>query len=369
MQEPLPKEYQDLSQEELDRRILAAKKSLGNDLIILGHHYQRDSVVKFADFRGDSYKLCKLSAQQQAKYIVFCGVHFMAEAADILGRADQIVVLPDLSAGCTMADMANLMQVEKAWQDIHSVVTGFVPITYVNSTAALKAFVGKYGGSTCTSSNAEKIVKHYFSEGKKIFFFPDQHLGRWAALQLGIGLDRMIVWDPFKENGGNTVEDILHAQVILWKGHCSVHQKFSLEDVEVLRSKYSGIKIISHPECTLDVLQSSDYVGSTELIINTIKEAEPGSTWAVGTEIHLVNRLAKEHPDKNVMSLATKNMCLCGTMYRISTKRLLWVLENLVEGRVVNQIVVDDQIKINARKALDKMVELTSKKIVLASMN
>ena len=343
----------------LDERIAAAKALLGKDLVILGHHYQRDEVVKFANFRGDSLKLSQQAAEADAKYIVFCGVHFMAESADILRRGNQIVVLPDLSAGCSMADMADIGQVEACWSELSGVTdtSKIIPVTYMNSTAAIKSFTGEYGGSACTSSNASAVMKWAFERGEKVLFLPDEHLGRNTAYRMGIPLDEMIVWDPYEELGGNTPEAIGKARVILWKGYCSVHQRFTPEQVAKVRRENPGIRVIVHPECKFEVAQAADEIGSTEGIIRVIRAAPPGSKWAVGTEIHMVNRLSKELKDRQVMSLDS-SVCVCTTMFRITPVHLLWALENLGAGKVVNQISVDERTRKFARTALDRMLSL-----------
>jgi len=341
----------------LDQRITAAKAKLGKDVVILGHHYQRDEVIRFADFRGDSLKLSQQAAAVDAKYIVFCGVHFMAESADILRRGNQAVVLPDLSAGCSMADMADIGQVEACWNELSGVTdTGkIIPVTYMNSTAAIKSFTGENGGSVCTSSNAAAVMKWAFERGEKVLFLPDEHLGRNTGYRMGISLDEMIVWDPYEELGGNTAETIAKARVILWKGYCSVHQRFTAEQVARVRREHPGICVMVHPECRFEVAQAADQIGSTESIIRVIKAAAPGSQWAVGTEIHMVNRLSKELPDRQVMSL-DKSVCVCTTMFRITPVHLLWALENLGAGKIVNQISVDERTRHFARTALDRML-------------
>jgi quinolinate synthase len=333
----------------LDERIAAAKARLGKDLVILGHHYQRDEVVKFADFRGDSLKLSQQAAEADAKYIVFCGVHFMAESADILRRGNQVVVLPDLSAGCSMADMGELGSVTDTKK--------IIPVTYMNSTAAIKSFTGEKGGSVCTSSNAAAVMKWAFERGEKVLFLPDEHLGRNTGYRMGIPLDEMILWDPYEELGGNTAESIRKARVILWKGYCSVHQRFTAEHVARVRREHPGIRVIVHPECRFEVAQAADEIGSTEGIIRVVKAAAPGTKWAVGTEIHMVNRLSKELTDRQVMSLDS-SVCVCTTMFRITPVHLLWALENLGAGKIVNQISVDDRTRHFARTALDRMLAL-----------
>jgi quinolinate synthase len=355
----LPENYVELSEQELSDRIAGAKSRLGSRLVILGHHYQRDEVVRFADYRGDSLKLSRLAAsRKEAEYIVFCGVHFMAESADILRDEHQTVILPDLNAGCSMADMAALDQVEVCWEEISSRVKGnVVPVTYINSTAAIKAFVGRQGGAVCTSSNARKIMEWALGRGEKGLFIPDEHLGRNTAYRMGIPLDEMAVWDPHEELGGLTEDEIRRARVILWKGNCSVHQRFLPEHVERARKDYPGIQIIVHPECRWDVCELADAVGSTEFIIKKIAEGGPGSKSAVGTEIHLVKRLAQENPDRFVVSLDDCG-CLCSTMYRISPQHLCWVLESLLAGQVVNPVRVDEETRRWARLALDRMLEI-----------
>ena len=342
----------------LDERIAAAKARLGKQVVILGHHYQRDEVVKFADFRGDSLKLSYQAAEADARYVVFCGVHFMAESADILRRSHQVVILPDLNAGCSMADMADIGQVETCWEELASAgARRIVPITYMNSTAAIKAFAGEHGGAVCTSSNAAAVMRWAFGSGEKVLFLPDEHLGRNTAYAMGIPLDEMIVWDPYRDLGGNTAEAIAKARVILWKGYCSVHQRFQPKHVERVRRERPGVKVIVHPECRFEVAQAADRVGSTEGIIKAITESPAGSEWAVGTEIHLVNRLSKELPGRKVISL-DPSVCVCTTMFRITPQHLLWVLENLVAGNVVNQVSVDQDTRRFARTALDRMLSL-----------
>src|SRR5712691_11444662 len=342
----------------LDERIAAAKARLGRDLVILGHHYQRDEVVKFADFRGDSLKLSLQAAATDSRYIVFCGVHFMAESADILRQPHQQVILPDLAAGCSMADMAEIGQVETCWAELESVGNlQVVPITYMNSTAAIKAFTGEHGGSVCTSSNAAAVMNWAFESGEKVLFLPDEHLGRNTGFRMGIPLEQMIVWDPYQENGGNTPEAIRNARVILWKGYCSVHQRFTPQQVERVRREHPGIRVIAHPECRFEVAQAADQIGSTEGIIKAIQSSPAGTEWAVGTEIHLVNRLSKELKNHKVISL-DPSVCVCTTMFRITPQHLLWALENLGEGNVVNRISVDERTRHHARLALDRMLAL-----------
>jgi len=342
----------------LDQRIAAAKAHLGNDVVILGHHYQRDEVVKFADFRGDSLKLAYQASEAAGRYIVFCGVHFMAESADILRRAHQAVILPDLSAGCSMADMADIGQVEACWAELSSLGDlRIVPVTYMNYTAEIKSFTGEHGGAVCTSSNAAKVMEWAFKRGEKVLFLPDEHLGRNTAFRMGIPLEQMIVWDPYQELGGNSPEEIRAARVILWKGYCSVHQRFTPQHVDRVRREHPGIRVIAHPECRFEVTQAADQIGSTEGIIHAIEGSPAGSQWAVGTEIHLVNRLAKEMPDRKVISLDS-SVCVCTTMFRITPQHLLWALDNLAAGNVVNCISVDERTRHYARVALDRMLAL-----------
>jgi quinolinate synthase len=343
----------------LDDRIAAAKARLGQDVVILGHHYQRDEVVQFADFRGDSLKLSFQAAQAEGRYIVFCGVHFMAESADILRREHQTVILPDLNAGCSMADMADIGQVEACWSELSSLLNSrkIIPVTYMNSTAAIKSFTGEHGGSVCTSSNAAAVMKWAFETGEKVLFLPDEHLGRNTGYRMGIPLDQMIVWDPYREFGGNSPEAIRSARVILWKGYCSVHQRFTPQQVARVRREHPGIRVIAHPECRFEVAQAADEIGSTEGIIKAIQASPAGTEWAVGTEIHLVNRLGKELKDHKVISL-DPSVCVCTTMFRITPQHLLWALENLGEGNVVNRISVDERTRYHARVALDRMLGL-----------
>ena len=342
----------------LDERIAAAKAKLGKDVVILGHHYQRDEVIKFADFRGDSLKLSSQAAQADGRFIVFCGVHFMAESADILRREHQVVVLPDLNAGCSMADMADIGQVEACWRELSTIGDlKIIPVTYMNSTAAIKSFTGEHGGSVCTSSNAAAVMKWAFRQGEKVLFLPDEHLGRNTGFRMDIPLEQMIVWDPYREFGGNSPEAIRNARVILWKGYCSVHQRFTPRHVERVRREHPGIRVIVHPECRFEVAQAADQIGSTEGIIKAITAAPAGSEWAVGTEIHLVNRLTKELKDRKVISL-DPSVCVCTTMFRITPVHLLWALENLGAGNVVNRISVDERTRHYARVALDRMLSL-----------
>jgi quinolinate synthase len=349
----------------MDERIAAARKELGRECVILGHHYQRDEVIRFADFRGDSYKLAQRAAEARSQYIIFCGVHFMAESADVLSRPGQITILPDLNAGCSMADMAEITQVEDCWEQlVRAGLTtdegqGMTPITYMNSAAAIKAFCGERGGVVCTSSNAPGAFQWALGKNGKILFLPDQHLGRNTGYAMGIPLNDMVVWDPFMIGGGVTPDRLRAAKVVLWKGHCSVHQRFLPEHVDNVRARYPGIRVIAHPECRWEVCQKADGMGSTEGLLKIIRNAPSGTMFAVGTEIHLVNRMGKEFAGdgKKVISLDDSG-CLCTTMFRISPQHLCWVLENLVEGNVVNRIQVKDDVKHWARVALDRMLEI-----------
>ncbi len=347
----------------MDARIAAAREKLGANAIILGHHYQRDEVIRFADFTGDSYKLSKAASETNAKYMVFCGVHFMAETADILARPWQQVVLPDLNAGCSMADMAEIGQVEDCWESLEraGVVAGegILPLTYMNSAANIKAFCGERGGLVCTSSNARAAFEWAYQRAGKVLFLPDQHLGRNTAFAMGIPLNEMVVWDPYQINGGVMPDRLRAAKVILWKGHCSVHQRFLPEHADRVRREEPGMQVVVHPECRWEVCQKADALGSTERIIDLIERSPEGSSFAVGTEIHLVNRLAKRFAPlgKRVITL-DESGCLCTTMYRISPQHLAWTLENLVDGHVVNRIQVADEVKYWSRVALDRMLEI-----------
>ncbi len=369
-QPPLPVEYTRLDPEETAQRISSARASLGSDLLILGHHYQRDEIIRWADYRGDSFKLARQAAtRKDARYIVFCGVHFMAESADILTGDDQIVVLPNLSAGCSLADMAAIGQVEAAWRTITSHVDAesVTPITYVNSAANLKAFVGAHEGTCCTSSNARKALRWALDKAERVFFFPDQHLGRNTAAEMGYDLERdMLLWNPHEPSGGVTADDIKRARIYLWKGHCSVHQRFTVEQIREARAKHPGLNVIVHPECAHDVVREADLNGSTELIIDAISQSAPGSVWGVGTEINLVNRLQQEYPDRTVFCLDPV-VCPCSTMYRIHPRYLAWVLDNLAEGRVVNQIRVRDDVKEMARRSLERMLQISAPSPALAT--
>lgn len=352
-------QYLTLGEAELEERIEEAKKKLGDRAVILGHHYQRDDVIRHADIVGDSFKLAQMASRRpEAEYLIFCGVHFMAESADILSAGHQRVILPDLAAGCSMADMAGLEQVETAWEQLNDLgITSVIPITYMNSAADIKAFCGRHDGVVCTSSNAVPLFDWALKQREKLFFFPDEHLGRNTGVRFGIPLDQMVVWDPRLELGGNTPEQLKSARIILWKGFCSVHGRFLPRHVDEKRAEYPGIKILVHPECRYEVVAKSDLNGSTEFIIKTIEEAPAGSKWAVGTELNLVNRLVNRHQDKMVTLLAP-DLCMCATMFRIAPENLLWSLENLVEGHVVNQIKVDDETALWAKVALDRMLQI-----------
>ena len=359
--QPLPEQYLRLPEAELDVRIAAAKAVLGDRLVILGHHYQRDEVIRFADAIGDSLKLSQFAAAQRAaETVVFCGVHFMADSADVLTGPGQRVILPHLAAGCSMADMAAIDQLEVCWEELRTLgVTSVIPVTYINSTAAIKGFCGEHGGIVCTSSNASKVMSWAWERGEKLLMLPDQHLGRNTAFRMGVPLAQIVVWDPDLPFGGVDRAALERARLILWKGHCSVHTRFSVRQIDQFRQANPGGKVIVHPECTFDVVQAADEVGSTEHIIRTVKASPEGSVWAVGTEIHLVNRLAREvAPARTVRTLDSMG-CLCSTMFRVSPNHLLWVLDGLVDGDVHNQIVVPEPTKTWARVALHRMLELT----------
>ena len=365
--QPLPDRYLSLSDDELDCRIAAARNTLGRRLVILGHHYQRDEVIKFADYTGDSYKLAQqVSRHPDAEFIVFCGVHFMAESADVLSAPHQQVILPDLAAGCSMADMADADQLEQCWHDLEAILgpgaagakQSIVPVTYINSAASIKAFCGERGGVVCTSSNAAATLKWAWARGDKVLFLPDQHLGRNTAYKLGVPLDEMVVWDPNEMFGGLDPDAVKRARIILWKGHCSVHTRFTVRQIEQIRAQHPGVRVIVHPEVPWDVVQAADDSGSTEHIIRTVLDSPAGSTWAVGTEIHLVNRLARQAaPERTVLSLDQFG-CLCSTMFRVSPNHLLWTLEGLVDGVVHNRIVVPDDRKSWTKVALDRMLSI-----------
>jgi quinolinate synthase len=357
----LPEKYLGLSDEEMTRRIAQARATLGRKLVILGHHYQRDEVIKFADYTGDSFKLARqIAARPDADYIVFCGVHFMAESADVLCAPHQQVILPDLAAGCSMADMADPDQLASCWEELGQMgIPGVVPVTYINSAASIKSFVGSRGGTVCTSSNAMATLKWGFEHGEKILFLPDQHLGRNTAYKMGIPLDDMVVWDPNEIFGGLDPDEVIRAKMILWKGHCSVHTRFTAKQITAVRQQHPGIRVIVHPEVPWDVVQAADDSGSTEYIIKTVTNSPEGSVWAVGTEVHLVNRLAQQlAPARTVISLDQFG-CLCSTMFRVSPNHLLWILEELVEGRVSNRIVVSDEQKHWNRVALERMLSIS----------
>jgi quinolinate synthase len=376
--QPLPERYLALSDDEMDRRIAAARARLGRRVVILGHHYQRDEVIKFADYTGDSFKLARqVSAHPDAEFIIFCGVHFMAESADVLSGAHQAVILPDLAAGCSMADMADPEQLEMCWSDLQQM--GFVdqadgrhvadssrsaglqpcvPVTYINSAASIKAFCGEKGGVVCTSSNAAATLKWAWDRGERILFLPDQHLGRNTACKMGVPLDEMVVWDPNEIWGGLEPDAVRRARIILWKGHCSVHTRFTVRQIENMRREHPGVRVIVHPEVPWEVVQAADDSGSTEYIIRQVTQSPAGSVWAVGTELHLVNRLARQvQPDRTVLSLDQFG-CLCSTMFRVSPNHLLWVLEGLLDGDVHNRIVVPDAQKQWTKVALDRMLSI-----------
>ena len=350
--------------EEMHERIELARRELGPRVVILGHHYQRDDVIRHADLTGDSYQLSVMASQTEAEFIVFCGVHFMAESADILGKPSQRVILPDLGAGCSMADMATIDQVEDAWEQLSEigVLDSMVaPITYMNSSAAIKAFCGRHEGVVCTSSNAVPLFDIYLKEFDKMFFFPDQHLGRNTGAKFGIPLDKMALWNPHEELGGNTEEQLRDAKLILWRGHCSVHGRFKDWHVDKIREQIPGVQVLVHPECTREVVEKSDLNGSTSYIIKTVENAPSGSKWAIGTEVNLVKRLQDRFPDKEVHLLAP-DLCMCATMYRIAPQNLAWAIENLLDGNVVNEIVVDNETKHFAAIALKRMISLTEEK-------
>ena len=358
--QPLPDAYLGLSDEEMDARIAAAKAALGDRLLILGHHYQRDEVIKFADVIGDSLKLAQHAARhRQADYVVFCGVHFMAEAAHVLGAPRQQVILPDLAAGCSMADMAALDQLQVCWDEMGRMgATSVIPVTYINSSADIKGFCGEHGGIVCTSGNAASVMAWAWDRGERLLMLPDQHLGRNTAFGMGVPLDQMVLWDPDLPSGGVDAASFGRARLVLWKGHCSVHARFTVKHIEAFRAAHPGGKVIVHPECTFDVVQEADEVGSTEFIVRTVTRSPAGSVWAVGTEIHLVHRLATGMaPGRTVFTLDPVG-CLCSTMFRISPNHLLWVLEGLVDGTVHNRVVVPEPTRAFARVALDRMLAM-----------
>ncbi len=356
---PLPDSITSLPAEDLQARIVAARRLLGKELVILGHHYQADDVIRHADCTGDSFKLAQhAAAQKHSPYVIMCGVHFMAESADILTSDRQTVILPDLAAGCSMADMADIDDVEEAWDLLNALgAGGIVPITYINSSAAIKDFCGRHGGVVCTSSNAAKVLTWAFERGERAMFIPDQHLGRNTAYAMGIPLEQMPLWDPKASKGGASPDVYRQSKVILWRGHCSVHAKFTLDGVERIRAADPAFKILVHPECNFQVVQAADLVGSTEFIIRAVEGAAAGAKWAIGTEFHLVNRLADQHPEQTIVSLAGIQ-CACATMYRIDPPHLLWALENLARGQVVNPIHVRKDVAEGARLALDRMLAL-----------
>jgi quinolinate synthase len=349
------------SDPDLVARAIAARAGLGSRALILGHHYQRDEVIQFADITGDSFKLAQAASEQKnAEFIFFCGVHFMAESADILTSPQQKVILPDLAAGCSMADMATASQVQECWKELEriGVASSTVPVTYMNSSAAIKSFTGENGGTICTSSNAQKTMEWALSKGEKILFLPDQHLGRnTAVLSLGLSLEDCVLWNPWKPMGGLTEDQIKKASVILWRGHCSVHGRFTRDSVNEVRARISGVKVIVHPECTHDVVTAADVVGSTEKIIQTVSQSAPGSKWAVGTELNLVSRLAANNPDKEVVFL-DKAVCYCSTMNRIDLPHLVWAMESVLSGHIVNHIKVDERVAHFSKIALDQMLAL-----------
>jgi quinolinate synthase len=356
-----PGELPAVSDPNLVERARAARKALGSRAFVLGHHYQRDEVIEFADVMGDSFKLAKdAAARPEAEFIIFCGVHFMAESADILTSDSQKVILPDLAAGCSMADMANSEQVAQCWDALTAagVADKTIPVTYMNSSAAIKAFTGEHGGTVCTSSNAKTAMAWALEKGEKVLFLPDQHLGRnTAVLQLGLSLDDCAVWNPWKEKGGLTDAQIKRARVLLWRGHCSVHGRFTLDSVNEVRARIPGVKVLVHPECQHEVVSAADVIGSTESIIKTVAESPAGSKWAVGTELNLVRRLTANNPDKEIVFL-DKTVCYCSTMNRIDLPHLVWVMESLVQGRLLNQITVDPKVAKYAKIALDQMLAL-----------
>jgi quinolinate synthase len=354
-------ELPELSDPKLVERAKTARATLGDRALVLGHHYQRDEVIDFADITGDSFKLAQAAAAKStAEYIIFCGVHFMAESADILTTGEQKVILPDLAAGCSMADMATANQVDKCWQDLETagVASKTIPVTYMNSSAAIKSFTGEHGGTICTSSNAKKTMEWALSQGEKILFLPDQHLGRnTAVLSLGLTLDDCVLWNPWKPMGGLTIEEIQKAKIILWRGHCSVHGRFTKESVDEVRNRLSGVQVLVHPECQHEVVRSADVVGSTEFIIKTVEASPAGSKWAIGTELNLVSRLAKNNPDKQIVFL-DKTVCYCSTMNRIDLPHLVWAMESLVSGNLANQIKVDENVAKYSKLALERMLSL-----------
>ena len=357
----IPPEYLHYTAEELDQRIGEARGKLGTSVTILGPHYQREEVIKYADFQGDSFLLSREAANRpDADYIIFCGVHFMAETACILAAPHQKVILPNITAGCSMADMAPMDDVEDAWADLQEVMGpgGIVPVTYMNSIAGIKALCGRNGGAVCTSSNARAVLEWAFTQGERVFFLPDQHLGRNMALELGVSLDEMVIWNPFRQLGGNTPEQLRGAKMVLWQGHCAVHTRFTVGQIEAARALHPDINIVVHPECPMETVQAADMVGSTEYIREKVNSAPPGSKWAIGTEVSLVNRLAINNPDKTVFCLDPVT-CPCSTMYRIHPAYVLWMLDGLLEGKVNNEITVPEDIKRESLIALERMLSLT----------
>ena len=356
----IPNEYLHYTADELDHRIGEAREKLGETVTILGHHYQREEVIKYADFQGDSFLLAReAGTRPEADYIIFCGVHFMAETACILAAPHQRVILPNITAGCSMADMAPMEDVDDAWAELEDVLGsgGIIPITYMNSIASIKALCGRNGGAVCTSSNAKATLEWAFEQGERVLFLPDQHLGRNTALDLRIPLDEMIIWNPFRQLGGNTPDQIRNAKMILWQGHCSVHTRFTVGQIESARALHPDINIVVHPECPMETVQAADMVGSTEYIREMVNSAAPGSKWGIGTEVSLVNRLAINNPDKTVFCLDPVT-CPCSTMYRVHPAYVLWMLDGLLEGKVNNEITVPDDIKRDSRIALERMLSL-----------
>ena len=357
----IPNEYLHYSAQELDQRINSARQKLGSTVTILGHHYQREEIIKYADFQGDSFLLSKQAAERpEADFIVFCGVHFMAETAGILCAPHQKVILPNITAGCSMADMAPMDDVEDGWEDLQEVLGdhgGILPVTYMNSIAGIKALCGRTGGAVCTSSNAAAVLEWAFQSAERVLFLPDQHLGRNTGIKLGIDPEEMVVWNPFKRLGGNTVEQLRSSKMVLWQGHCAVHTRFSVKQIQAARERFPQVTVLVHPECTRETVEAADMNGSTELIRRTINEAPAGSQWAIGTEISLVNRLALNNPDKTVFCLDPVS-CPCSTMYRIHPAYLLWVLDGLLQGQVINQITVPEDIRQDSLIALERMLSL-----------
>ena len=357
----IPNEYLHYTADELDQRIGEARAKLGKTVTILGHHYQREEVIKYADFQGDSFLLSREAASRpEADYIIFCGVHFMAETACILAAPHQKVILPNITAGCSMADMAPMEDVDDAWADLEDVLGpgGIIPITYMNSIAGIKALCGRNGGAVCTSSNAKKVLEWAFEQGERVLFLPDQHLGRNTALELGVPLDEMVVWNPFRQMGGNTPEQLRKAKMVLWQGHCSVHTRFTVSQINAARALHPDINILVHPECPMETVQAADMVGSTEFIRESVNSGAPGSKWGIGTEVSLVNRLAINNPDKTVFCLDPVT-CPCSTMYRVHPAYVLWMLEGLLEGKVNNEITVPEDIQRDSKIALERMLSLT----------